>query len=160
MMTVLVKWAAGLLPILLALPAELRAEEPRSIPLRLSAAEGVPPPLGWPVTTGVPFRDGQLTEDAIASLRVETDRGDAVPAQFEVRGRYPRSKNVRWLGVDFQLDPKAKEYRLITGGKPGVAQPAPPAHPRPVRIRKERHALVVETGELKAEIPVQGGILS
>jgi hypothetical protein len=105
------------------------------------------------VTTGVPFRDGQLPEENLGTLRLETDSGRAIPAQFEVRGHYPRSRNVRWLGIDFQLDPAVKEYRLVLDGKPG------PAPPQPVHISQEQNVFVVTTGDLKAEVPRQGGML-
>jgi len=130
-----------------------RGTTSRAVPLRVDLVRGTRPPENWPVTTGVPFKDGQLTDRQIASLRVETDSGKCLSAQFEIRGRYPRSKNVRWLGVAFQLDPSAKEYCLVLDGKPG------PAHPQPVLIGKEQTTLVVTTGDLKAEIPRRGGLL-
>jgi hypothetical protein len=122
--------------------------------VRLGA--GARTPEHWPVTTGVPFRDGQLGEEKLNTLRVETDSGQAIPAQFEVRGRYPRSRNVRWLGVSFQLDPNAKAYRLVLGDKPD--KPAPD-HADAIRIAETQDAWVVTTGPLRAEIPRQGGLL-
>jgi hypothetical protein len=127
--------------------------KPLQIALRVDVASGTRSPQDWPVTTGVPFKDGRLTEQQISALSVQTAAGTTVPAQFEVRGRYPRSQNVRWLGVDFQVAPAVKEYRLVLDGKPG------PAHPQPVRIDQGPEAFVVTTGDLKAEVPRHGGLL-
>ena len=140
---------------MLALAGSVRAEEPLpvTIPLQVRSVVGARTPEHWPVTTGVPFRDGQLAEEKVATLRVETDSGRAVPAQFEVRGCYPKSRHVRWLGVDFQLDPAVKEYRLVLDGKAG------PVYRQPVRINKEQETFVVTTGGLKAEVPRQGGLM-
>jgi acetyl esterase/lipase len=133
--------------------ASRAARTPRAVSLRVERVQGTRPPAGWPVTTGVPFRDGQLSNQHVGSLRLETAAGTPVPAQFEVRGRYPRSKNVRWLGVDFPLDPAVKEYRLVLDGKSG------PAHPQPVRVSQEQEAFFVTTGDLKVEVPRRGSMV-
>jgi len=99
---------------------------PAEVPLLLDVAGGISPTAGWPVTTGVPFADGRLHDTD--RLRVEAQDGTPVPAQFQVRGRYPRSGDVRCLGVDFQLQPGAQAYRLVLDAEAG------PHHPQPVRI--------------------------
>ena len=121
------------------------------VPLHVDVAPGAKAPDGWPVTTGVPFKDGRLVSPE--GLRLETDDGRAVPAQFNVRGRWPRSGDVRWLGVDFQLTPGVKQYRLKSGA------PAAPAHSAPIRVEKTPQSIVVTSGSLKAEIPRGGGML-
>ncbi len=147
-----------LLAILLGASAAC-ADEPRPlarIPLQVNTAPGTRPPAGWPVSTGIPFAEGQLTDQQIGALRLATDAGRVIPAQFEVRGRYPRSKSIRWLGVAFQLQAGSKHYRLMLEGGPGpkLAQPA-----QPVRVAKEDDAFLVTTGDLKVEIPRRGGML-
>ena len=42
---------------------------------------------GFPVSTGVPFADGQLGHDGLGRLRVVGTDGKPVPAQFSVRGQ-------------------------------------------------------------------------
>ncbi len=95
-------------------------------------------PAGWPVTTGVPFKEGQFTDKQIGSLRLVTDGDNPVPAQFEVRGRYPGSKSIRWLGVEFQLLADAKQYRLLLDGGRDARAPEPA---RPVSGCQGRRSL-------------------
>jgi hypothetical protein len=127
--------------------------KPTTVPLLVDVPKDVTVPEGWPVTTGVPFRDGQLTEEQIGTQRVETDAGQPIPAQFEVHGRYLPSRAVKWLGVSFQLVPDAQGYRLISGG-------AAPGHVSPVRVEKAGDGFVVSTGLIRVEIPGVGPVLS
>ena len=76
---------------------------PAAIALKVVPAPKIAPIEGFPVSTGVPFADGQLGKDGLDRLRVVGADGKPVPAQLSVRGTYPRSGNVRWLGLDFQL---------------------------------------------------------
>ena len=117
---------------------------PAAIALKVVSAPGIAPVERFPVSTGVPFADGQLGKHGLDRLRVVGADGTPVPAQFSVRGSYPRSGNVRWLGVDFQLASSASAYSLQLGAGPG------PQHPLPVRVDSSGDALVVTTGELKA----------
>jgi len=126
---------------------------PAAIALKVVPAPETAPVEGFPVSTGVPFADGQLGRDGLDRLRLVGADGKPVPAQFSVRGTYPRSGNIRWLGVDFQLASSASAYSLQLGAGPG------PPHPLPVRVDASGDALVVSTGELKAEVPKQGGML-
>ena len=121
---------------------------PDHVDLLLDVPEGVTASAGYPVTTGVPLADGWLKDTT--GLRLETADGRAIPAQFELRGSYPRSRNVRWLGVDFQLAPGATGYRLAFDTK------TRPAHPQPIRIQPEGRGYIVTTGGLKAQIEPSG----
>jgi len=125
---------------------------PDHVDLLLDVPAGIAAPAGYPVTTGVPFADGWLKDTT--GLRVETADGRAVPAQFEVRGRWPRSGNVRWLGVDFQLVRGATGYRLAFGKESG------PAHAEPVRVGQKGPGFIVSTGPLTVEIPGAGPMFS
>jgi hypothetical protein len=89
--------ATGVRFLLVAFPLFLptigtaqESKRAQSVVLQVNTAR-VPTPAGWSVATGVPFHDGQLSENAIGKLRVETESGKAVPAQFEIRGRYHRA---------------------------------------------------------------------
>jgi hypothetical protein len=126
---------------------------PAAIALKVVPAPGIAPVERFPVSSGVPFADGQLGKDGLDRLRVVGADGKPVPAQFSVRGTYPRSGNVRWLGVDLQLASSATAYSLQLGAGPG------PQHPLPIRVDSGGDALVVSTGELKVEVPKQGGML-
>ncbi|MHC4405071.1 MAG: exo-rhamnogalacturonan lyase family protein [Planctomycetota bacterium] len=128
-------------------------DPPKSITLKIDTVPNVGIPSGYPVTTGVPFADGQLSEAGLQRLRLLGPGGEPVPAQFDVRGRYLRSKDVRWLGVDLQLEPAVGEYRLEMAGGHG------PSHPTPVRVESTGDAFVVTAGELKAEVPKVGAML-
>jgi len=98
---------------------------PAAIGLKVVPASGIAPVEGFPVSTGVPFAEGQLGRNGLERLRVVGADGKPVPAQFSLRGTYPRSGNVRWLGVDLQLASSASAYSLElaavlkAGGRPG-----------------------------------------
>ncbi len=70
--------------------------------LKLTVAEpsGVPR-RGWPVTSGVPFKQGALKDHRATSL-VLADRRE-LPLQTEVLASWPDG-SVRWLLLDFQVD--------------------------------------------------------
>lgn len=127
--------------------------EAATIALRLDTEVPLPEGAAWPVTAGVPFKEGWLPETG--KLALETTEGDPVPAQFEVRGRYPRSGDVRWLGVDFQHEAGSEGYRLRVGGG---ANPAPD---QPVRVERTESGVTVRTGDLEARVARgPGGMLS
>jgi hypothetical protein len=135
-----------------ALPAT--AGEEIRVPLRVDVVKGQALPRGWPVTTGVPFRDGQLTDQRLGLLQLHTESGKPVPAQFEVRGRYLKSKAVKWLGVSFPLEPGVQGYLLRADAS------AAPVHPERVRVEEAGHGFRVRTGAFKVEIPGIGAMLS
>lgn len=127
------------------------AESPSlRIPLRVERAEGVREPAGLPVTVGVPLPEGAVTEPAGLALR--TVDGRPVPAQMEVRARHPHTGHVRWLGVDFALEPDVVGYELVAADVPAPAGDA-------LRITERDDALLVDTGRLRVEIPRRGGLL-
>lgn len=128
-----------------------------SIPLRISSHPTVAAPAGWPTTTGVPFENRQLQEAQLKDLRVIGPDGQALPAQFEVRGRYPNTKAIRWLGVTWQLLPGATEYRLVLDPKRDTATPQPK---HPVKVDEADRTVRVTTGQLKALIKPGQGLLS
>jgi hypothetical protein len=142
----------GLL-IFCALLAEDAQAARTVIPLRVNLPPGGRGPDRFPVTTGVPFPNGRLPAEKLNRLRVETEGGKPVAAQFEIRGRYPHSGDVRWLGVDLMHDGTSSSYRLVSD-----ADPAPPPQ-KPITVTQTADALLVQTGSLKARIPRTGRLL-
>jgi len=125
--------------------AVLLVREVEGAMMRLTVAEpsGVAR-KGWPVTSGVPFGRGALT-DADAAALFDAD-GREVPLQTEALAAWPDG-SVRWLLVDFQVDLAAKERKLLTlryGG--GVKRSAVE---RGVRVWREGPALFIDTGPMR-----------
>src|SRR5713226_7335121 len=61
-----------------------------------------------PVTSGIPIPIGQNLND-VTNLRVLTDTGRVIPAQFTVLARWnglptDKGKPIQWVLVDFQAD--------------------------------------------------------
>jgi hypothetical protein len=165
---VMVRQATAMLKLMVLVAAVILATTGRaganettgfSIPLRISSHPAVAAPEGWPTTTGVPFEKGQLQEAQLKDLRLIGPEGQAVAAQFEVRGRYPSTRAIRWLGVTWQLVPGAKEYRLVLEAQPTKRAAAPePRHP--VQAEEVDGTVRITTGKLKALIKPGQGLLS
>jgi hypothetical protein len=74
---------------------------------------------GEPITSGVPFAEGILTD--ISRVRILLG-GAEIPAQFKVTARWPDG-SIRWLLADFQIDlPAAGTVSLVlqTGVTPAA----------------------------------------
>jgi len=85
-----------------------------TIPLRISEPTAFAR-RGWPVTSGVPFAQGQLA--AADDVRLCNPQGQIIPAQFAVLCRW-RDGSVKWLLCDFLADTdttQAQVYTLVTG---------------------------------------------
>ncbi|MDQ0291777.1 hypothetical protein [Oligosphaera ethanolica] len=96
-----------------------------TIPLRVSEPTAFAR-RGWPVTSGVPFAQGQLA--SADDVRVRNPQGQIIPAQFAVLSRW-HDGSVKWLLCDFLADTdtaQAQVYTLVTGAK---LPPPPPAVP-------------------------------
>jgi len=128
-----------LLTVLLATP--LCAATPAEVPLRIDVPEGLQVGL-WPVTFGVPFPKGALKPGAPVAV---TANGKPVPTQTVPLATWDREgKSIRWLLVDFQVDAaaaKGTDYRLHFGAAAPV-----PAAAKPLRVERDGHHLVVDTG--------------
>lgn len=102
---------------------------------------------GWPVTSGIPFAQGALTNDQNVAL--VTDDGQPVPLQTEALTRWPDG-SVRWLLLDFQVDLAAKQKKQFTlRHGPGVMRPTVA---EPVRVSARDHRTTIETGRLRLEL--------
>jgi hypothetical protein len=97
--------------------------------LRIGAGET------YPVTFGIPFPKGCLTDDM--SVKIVDSKGKAVPTQTIVRSRWGSSpkSTIRWLGVDFQ------------------AAMTPPWWPN-----REESGYFLEFGNVRHPTPPKGGI--
>ncbi len=105
----------------------------------------------WPVTGGVPFGPGDLSDAKVLGLW----RSDGTPAplQTDVLARWPDG-SVRWLLVDFQADlsPGQKAaFRLRRGPCPTAAPAA-----SPLRVTESTGSTVIVTGPLRIELTRDG----
>src|SRR5262245_57476429 len=72
----------------------------------------------WPVTTGVPFPQGSLTDPD--QCRLIDDRGEEQPLQAKVAATWDAARtSIRWLTIDFIAQP-GRKYALEFG--PGITQ--------------------------------------
>lgn len=65
----------------------------------------------WPVTSGIPFAQGELRRDRLTAL-FNAD-GEELPLQTEVLNRWPDG-SVKWLLLDFQMSLAAHESQTLT----------------------------------------------
>lgn len=140
------------IPALLCLWYSLTTVAASAFDIALAVEEpgGVPRP-GWPVTSGVPFARGALT-DAKAVTLLAGD-GKAVPLQTDVLARWPDG-SVRWLLLDFQVDLAAGEKKAFTLRRELKA--AAPAVTAPVRVTTAGTRTTIDTGPLRLELDSQG----
>jgi hypothetical protein len=74
--------------------------------------------VAWPITTGVPFPQGALTDES--HCRLLDDRGEERPLQTNVAATWDAAKSsIRWLTIDFIAQP-GRNYALEFG--PDVAR--------------------------------------
>ena len=101
----------------------------------------------FPLTTGSPFGQGELSADE--SLAMLDDSGRALPLQTRVMETH-EDGSVRWLLLDYQADLPALEHTthtLVTGRK----SPESPDGGM-IRTAEDGDLLVVENGVLKIEV--------
>ncbi|MDQ3624826.1 MAG: hypothetical protein M3463_20485, partial [Verrucomicrobiota bacterium] len=107
----------------------------------------------WPLFCGVPLARGSLTDPRHAGV-VDAD-GRAVPAQVRAMATWPGTHDIRWLGVDFQGDPK-KRYFLKYGAHP--LEQAGEAGDRPF-FHQQDNDYVIDTGPAKFIVPETGPLI-
>lgn len=121
--------------------------------IEVNELSGDDAPPDWPLTTGVPFRDGELFERDLARWGLEASSSRVlVPVQFEVRGTYPESGSIRWLGVSFQARPGSSSYDIRRLNP----EETPPAHPFPIQVTQTTKSIDVTTGSLRVRVPRSG----
>ncbi len=99
----------------------------------------------WPVTVGVPFPSGMVTDPS--RLTLADDHNAAAPLQTRVLSRWPDG-SVRWALLDWQADLEAQQQRVFR------VIPGPPAPAsQGVRVRDLADRLDIDTGPLQFSIP-------
>lgn len=102
------------------------------------------PWTAFPITSGVPFAQGELADPA--SVRLLNREGQEVPLQAQATMRW-RDGSVKWLLLSFLATVGAKqtaEYTLEYG-----SQVSRRTFPTPLRALRQGETLVVETGPLR-----------
>lgn len=114
-----------------------------SIPIHLEEVGGIAR-VATPVTAGIPFPKGVLTDERRVQLK--DPAGKAVPMKTQVLARW-KDKSVKWLLLDFAADVPANSrpaYRLDWSKKA-----SPPAAKKIVTVTKVDNGVDVDTGVLK-----------
>jgi len=102
----------------------------------------------YPVTTGLPFAKGTLTD----ADRVSVSEGrKRLPLQTEVLAWWPDG-SVKWLLLDFQAKPGAKDFTLRYG-----RSVRPVEQPTGIVARKTDKGVSIDTGTLKFSVKRDGG---
>jgi hypothetical protein len=132
---------------LLALIAPQAHAAPTRIPLvidELRADRTVP----WPITTGVPFAEGSLTDEN--QCRLVDDTGTEQLLQSRVAATWDRARtSIRWLTIDFIAAP-GRKYALEFG--PEIRRKAPSTK----SMIQPGDAPKVDTGRLQALFSLTG----
>ena len=144
------KWrtATGVLTIVLLLSAAAGQAAHNEVILKVSEYAGVPR-IDWPVSGGVPFAIGKLT-DPVALQLVDEDRRP-LRLQCQPLARW-EDGSIKWLLVDFFADLDANEtgrYLLCYGeAKPRDVDTDQP----PLTWERVDNGVAIDTGVLRAVI--------
>jgi len=125
--------------------------EAASVPLAVSSLHRFPV-QDWPVTTGIPFPQGQL--GSADHVRLLADEGE-VPAQVRLTARWPDG-SVKWLLVTFRASVAGEavsKYRLEFGRR---VRRTPPR--QAISVTEGRTGVVIDTGELRFRIDPAGNL--
>ncbi len=102
----------------------------------------------WPITTGVPFPRGKLTN--AEHCRLLDDRGQERPLQSQVTATWDAErKSVRWLTIDFLAEP-GRKYALEFGDDVVRRSPTTPL------VVAQESAAQVSTGVLRVVFSATG----
>ena len=140
--------------VILGFEAVLLASAARSATLEVGLSVAEPSGVqrtGWPVTSGVPFRQGALVDPG--TLTLSGDGGQTVPLQTDVLARWPDG-SVRWLLVDFQTNLTAGQRKTLQLRKRSGAAVAP--HGSPLRVTTTAECTTIDTGLLRIELTTAG----
>ncbi len=102
---------------------------------------------GWPVTSGIPLKQGELGNDRRTALF--DAKGHEVPLQTEILSRWPDG-TIRWLLLDFQVDLSAGQSRsFVLKYGPQVRRSE---IPNPVTVSTITKSPLLESGPLRVEV--------
>ncbi len=103
-----------------------------------------------PITFGFPLPRGGLFDTA--HLRVVSDGGEVVPAQFTVTAFWP-DDSLKWVLVDLQTDLDAgQQKQLSVECGQQVRTPAPAS---PLRVTETDTMIQIDTGAIRVEVDKQ-----
>ena len=105
----------------------------------LDPPEGVEPEAGWPVSFGVPFPAGALWNEE--RVRLVNAKGQEIPHQKEVTGRWGPDGAVKWLRIDALVNPQEKVCFVEAASSTDAAVPE-----NAVSLREEGESVVIQTG--------------
>ena len=131
-------------------PPETRAGT-QTVPLAIRNPHGFPV-QGWPVTTGVPFPQGELGN--LKHVRLVDDKGE-VPGQVRLLARWPDG-SVKWALLTFLASAPAEaeaQYRLEFGAK---VHPGPV--PKGISVARDTAGIKVNTGPLGFRVDPHGNL--
>jgi hypothetical protein len=122
------------------------AVEQGRIPIQVHAQPALAG-IAWPISTGVPFSAGSLTD--VSRLRLLDPAGNEVPAQVMVRSTWSPGGPVQWVGLDFipTLAATQQTYTLEYG--PAVRRTDPKT---PLRVTQDEREIRVDTGPLQFSV--------
>jgi len=111
---------------------------------------------GWPITTGVPFPQGELaTPEHVRLVAADATGEREVPAQVRLAARWPDG-SVKWLLVTFQASIAAtteRDYRLKFGREVRRA-----ASPDGLSIEQDASGVTIDTGDFRFRINTHGNL--
>jgi len=134
-----------LLPVVLLLAAEARADQSVRVPIRVLETAGVAR-TGEVVSVGVPFASGVVGDGFAVSL--SDPQGEAVPVQAHPLCDWHPGTGHRWLLVQFPASLPTNgsaDYSLAVTPEPGAGQPG-------LTVEDSDQALVIHTGVMDAVV--------
>lgn len=119
----------------------------RSGRLRLTVTPSPVRMASYPITFGVPFPWGAL--DSPARIRLVDEKGNELPIQVEVTGRWSKKGTIRWLLIDFipPLRKTTTKYFIEYG--PRVRRKKVN---NPIKVTRDENLFRVDTGPLRFEL--------
>ena len=108
----------------------------------------------WPLTSGVPFPQGQVRSASHIELR---GAGGATPCHAETLARWPDG-SVRWALIDSQVDVGPSD-RVEYSIRYGADVAATPVAVTPLQLTDTDEAIEVDTGGVSVSIGRRGGRL-
>jgi len=131
----------GALIVLLTIVANANSEADK-VPLVVEEPSGVER-RAWPVTSGVPLAEGVVADPSCVRLCLDSKE---LPLQTEALSRWPDG-SVKWLLLDFQIDLRADERRMLTLEYGPEVKSSP--HQASTSVRQGPDTTTIVTGHLK-----------